>query len=360
MTGDRVAVLGASIVSPRASARLQREEMVFHACRDALRQAGLARDDIGAVVQCSMDMLDGRIISSSTSVEPAGAYLKEEAKVAGDGLLALLLGWMRVLSGAFDAVMVVAQCKPSETRPEAAFRALFDPWFTRPLGLDRISAAALQARRFLESSDVTWESLAGVVAEHRDRGSRNPRLGSKAVRVEEVARSKILASPIRALDAAPFVDSAAALVLASKRFARSHPNPVWLAGAGHCVEEFFLGERALHRSRALEDAAARAYRMAGLRPADVDVAELHAEFSYQVPLWMSALGLDRGRTAVDPSGGSLAGHAPFVGGLARAAEAVLQLRGEAGPVQASGAKVALAHGAAGPCGQSQGVALFSK
>ncbi len=96
MTGGRVAVLGASIVSPRASATLRREEMVFHACRDALRQSGLGRDDVGAVVQCSMDMLDGRIISSS-SVEPAGAYLKEEAKVAGDGLLALLLGWMRVL-----------------------------------------------------------------------------------------------------------------------------------------------------------------------------------------------------------------------------------------------------------------------
>lgn len=358
MTGARVAVLGASIVSPRASARLQREEMVFHACRDALRQAGLARDDIGAVVQCSMDMLDGRIISSSTSVEPAGAYLKEEAKVAGDGLLALLLGWMRVLSGAFDAVMVVAQCKPSETEPEAAYRALFDPWYTRPLGLDRISAAALQARRFLESGGVTPEALAETVAQHRARGTKNPRLRSPNLRAAEVLRSRPLASPIRALDASPFVDSAAALVLSSEKFARSHPRPVWLAGAGHCVEEYFLGERALHRSRALEDAAARAYRMAGLRPADVDVAELHAEFSYQVPLYAGALGLDPDRAALDPSGGSLAGHAPFVGGLARAAEAVLQLRGEAGPVQAPGAKVALAHGAAGPCGQSQGVALF--
>jgi acetyl-CoA acetyltransferase len=156
------------------------------------------------------------------------------------------------------------------------------------------------------------------------------------------------------------VDSAAALVLASEDRARNHPNPVWIAGAGHCVEEHFLGERALGRSRALEEAAARAYRMAGLRPRDLDAAELHAEFSYQVPLWSEALGLDGGRTSVDPSGGSLAGHAPFVGGLARAAEAVLQLRGEAGPVQVRGAEVALAHGAAGPCGQSQGVAIFRR
>lgn len=356
---DRVAVLGASIVSPRASARLQREEMVFHVCRDALDQAGLVRDDLGAVVQCSMDMFDGRIISSSTSVEPSGAYLKEEAKVAGDGLLALLLGWMRVRSGAFDAVMVVAQCKPSETQPEVAYRALFDPWYTRPLGLDRVSAAALQARRFQERGGATLEALAETVADHRARGSKNPRLHARPVTVREVSRSKVLASPLRALDVAPFVDSAAALVLSSEKLARKHPNPVWIAGAGHCVEEHFLGDRELHRSRALEDAAARAFRMAGLGPGDVDVAELHAEFSYQVPLYAGALGLDTGRTAVDPSGGSLAGHAPFVGGLARAAEAVLQLRREAGPVQVPGAKAALAHGAAGPCGQSQGVAIFS-
>lgn len=354
---ERVAVLGASIVSPQASTHLQREEMVFHACRNSLRQAGLNRDDVGAVVQCSMDMLDGRIISSSTSVEPAGAYLKEEAKVAGDGLLALLLGWMRVRSGAFDAVMVVAQCKPSETQPEAVYRALFDPWYTRPLGLDRVSAAALQARRFLEAGDATPETLAETVAEHRARGSKNPRLRSRTVRPAEVLRSKVLASPIRALDVSPFVDSAAALVLVSERMAK-RKDPVWIAGAGHCAEEFFLGDRLLHRSRALEDAASRAFRMAGLGPKDVDVAELHAEFSYQVPLWMGALGLDN--SAVDPSGGSLAGHAPFVGGLARAAEAVLQLRGQAGPVQVPGATVALAHGAAGPCGQSQGVALFTR
>ncbi|MBI4362956.1 MAG: thiolase family protein, partial [Euryarchaeota archaeon] len=282
---SRVAVLGSAVLPPREAPGLQPEEMVFRVCREALRRAGLSRDRLETVVQCSMDMFDGRIISSSPSIEPSGAYLRDESKVAGDGLLALLYAWMRVRSGVFRTALVVAQCKPSETDPEAVYRTMFDPWYTRPLGLDRISAAALQARRCMDTGGVTREEMARIVADRRSRGARNPRLRSPRVSRQQVLGSRPLALPLRALDASPLVDSAAAVVIASEETARGHPHPVWISGGGHCVEASHLGDRPLDRSPALEDAARRAFHMAGTGPRGVDVAEVHAEFSHQVPLW---------------------------------------------------------------------------
>ena len=66
-----------------------------------------------------------------------------------------------------------------------------------------------------------------------------------------------------------------------------------------------------------------------------------------------------GKLPVNTSGGMLSGNPTVVAGMARAAEAVLQLRGEAGKRQVPGASVALAHGTTGACGQHQCVMTLS-
>ena len=65
-----------------------------------------------------------------------------------------------------------------------------------------------------------------------------------------------------------------------------------------------------------------------------------------------------GRLPVNPSGGVLPGNPNGVAGMARVAEAVLQLRGEAGDRQVKGAQMALAHGFTGICGQHQAVMIL--
>ena len=108
---------------------------------------------------------------------------------------------------------------------------------------------------------------------------------------------------------------------------------------------------------------------------EIDVAEIADEYSYQELLWMEGLGLcgrgeagkliDAGVTEiggklpVNSSGGMLAGNPNIVAGMARVAEAVLQLRGEAGEKQVPGASVALAHGTTGACGAHQCVMTLS-
>lgn len=65
-----------------------------------------------------------------------------------------------------------------------------------------------------------------------------------------------------------------------------------------------------------------------------------------------------GKIPVNPSGGVLSGNPGMVAGMARVAEAALQLRGEAGERQVEGAKIALAHGTDGPCGQHHCVLIL--
>ena len=66
-----------------------------------------------------------------------------------------------------------------------------------------------------------------------------------------------------------------------------------------------------------------------------------------------------GELPVNPSGGMLSGNPTGVAGMARVAEAFLQLGGEAEARQIGGAKVALAHGVTGPCGQSHCVLVLA-
>ncbi len=67
-----------------------------------------------------------------------------------------------------------------------------------------------------------------------------------------------------------------------------------------------------------------------------------------------------GRLPINPSGGLLSGVPNGVAGISRVAEAVLQLKGEAGDRQVEKANTALAHGVTGICGQHQSVMVLGK
>ncbi len=67
-----------------------------------------------------------------------------------------------------------------------------------------------------------------------------------------------------------------------------------------------------------------------------------------------------GSLPVNPSGGVLSAHPVLAAGLVRIAEAVLQLRGEAGARQVEGAQIALAHGIGGACGQGHCVFVLER
>jgi acetyl-CoA C-acetyltransferase len=357
-------------------------ELVYEAIKQVLQETGLtyAQDGTGidASITCSQDFWDGRTISNTNVMSYVGSHHSDEDKVTEDSLNAVYTAVARILSGHQDIVLVVSHTKESMADKRTIENAAVDPIFLRVLGLDFLSAAALQARRYMYKYGITPEQCARVVVKNRGNAKRNPFAQEPLdITVEDVLGSQVLASPIRQLDMKPTSDGACAMILAREKKAKKLTSkPIWILGVSNCYETNYLGDRDLAECDALVVAAKKAYGMAGITDPmkQINIAEISEEYSYQELLWMEGLGLcgrgeagkliDSGVTKmggqlpVNPSGGMLSGNPTVVAGMTRIAEAVLQLRGEAGERQVPGAKMALAQGFTGACGQLQGVMIL--
>ncbi len=358
-------------------------EMAYEAIEKVLQETELTFADDGtgidSSVTCSQDFWDGRTMSNLNIISYDGSHLGCEDKVAADSTNAIYCAFGQILSGFHDIVLVVSHCKESQSDRSIIESCAFDPIFMRPLGFDFLTAAALQARRYMHKYGVTAEQCAKVAVKNRGNAKNNPVAQEPMdITVKDVLRSKVLVDPIRLLDTKPTSDGACAMILAREEKARKlTAKPVWITGISNCYETHYLGDRDLAECDALVSAARRAYKMAGIANPikEIDVAEICDEYSYQELLWMEGLGLCGrgeagklidagvtrigGRLPVNPSGGMLSGNPTVVAGIARVAEAVLQLRGEAGKRQVPGASVALAHGVTGICGQHHCVMVLS-
>ena len=353
-------------------------DLVFEATTLALQDAGLTIREIDNVVTVSNDFWDGRTISSMAVMDACGAYEKNVSTVEGDGTFGVLYGMLRILSGSFGTTLVVAHNKGSESLSNLITNGMFDPIYQRALGLDALSSAALQARRYMSKYGVTEEQSAWVSVKNHGNAKNNP-LAQLALdlSIKDVMNSRMLSNPIKLYDASPISDGACAVILANEERAKKiSRRPVWIKGIGHCAEAYFLGDRDLGECPSLEKAAKRAYGMAGIaNPAkEIHVAEIYDAFSYMELLWSEGLGfcgrgqggklVESGRTQmngelpINPSGGVLSAHPVLVAGLARVAECVLQVRGDAGARQIEGVRTALAQGINGPCGQSHCVIVL--
>ena len=255
-----------------------------------------------------------------------------------------------------------------------------DPFYQRPIGLTETTAAALQMQLYMERCGITREQCAKVAVKNLNNALRNPYAHRKGLyTVEQVLNSGMLADPFTNLETAPKSEGMVALVLATEEKAKKLTDkPVWFKGYGSSLDTFNLGDRDLLNGQ-LGNAAARAYKMAGIADPDkqIDLAEVTEPYAFQELMWCEDLGfcgrgkggkyLDSGATArngslpVNASGGVLANN-PYVSrGLQRLVEAALQVRGEAGERQVDKqVKTALAHGVHGFAGQCHAVAIIGR
>jgi acetyl-CoA C-acetyltransferase len=335
----------------------------YEATKLALEDAGLDKGQVDTVIASGWDAVDGRTISDMHTCMAIGGYLKDSAHVGEDGILALAYAYVRIASGQFDTAVVAAHGH-REASLEAISKIVFDPLFTRPVGANYLTSLALQANAYVQRYGVGQESAAKVVVKNRAGGARNPYAHLKSpVTLEEVLGSGWVAYPLRALDIPPeSVGGVALLLAAEEHVKRITSKPVWVKGIGWAIEGYYLGSKDLSQMPSLAAAAKRAYSMAGItRPLEeLDLAEIHEPTSYHELMAYEALGLAdagqggrlmeegaterEGKLPVNPSGGCLSTNLLGASGLARAAEATLQLRGEAHGRQVPGAKLALAHG----------------
>jgi acetyl-CoA C-acetyltransferase len=379
---DRAAIIG--IGQTQASGRLEQfnyAELVYPAVVAALEDAGIAMDDIDNIITTSNDFWDGRTISSMATGDVSGAYDRNVSCVEGDGTFGAFYGMCRCLSGHYGTTLVTAYSKGSESVSAYITNAAFDPIYMRSLGLDMVSGCALQARRYMDRYGVSEKQCAIVSSKNHRNALRNPNAHLHLdLSVEDVMDSRMICDPLKLYDCSPVSDGAVAVVIANREKAKKlGRKPVWIKGVSFCMDTYLLGDRDLAECAALTKAARKAYQAAGISNPrkEIDVAEIYDAFSYQELMWTEGLGFcDRGHggklaesgaTAkggdipVNPSGGLLASHPVIAAGLIRIAEAVRQVRGEAGGMQVGReVRTALAHGVNGVAGQSHCVWILGK
>jgi len=216
---------------------------------------------------------------------------------------------------------------------------------------------AMSASRYLYEHDATAEDLAEVAVKNTRHGSLNPRAQRRTARTrEEVLGSPMIAEPLTLYQCTGLSDAAAAAVLGPARRTRRDVAIRGMAiGSGRPWDHNSTGTWG---SGLVHDVAEEAYAAAGIEPGDADVLEVHDAFTIGEIVTLEAMGIAEegaapagvacgrfgigGDTPVNPSGGLLArGHPLGATGLAQNAELVWQLRGEAGPRQAEGARIAV-------------------
>ena len=358
-----VHVIGVALHPASASERGMRlEEMAYHTARAALDAAGVTRRQLDSLTLGACDELDARPISSMLMSAPSGGYDTDEIKVTDSGASALCMAFARFLAGESDLGLVMSWCKSSKTDVEAVMRLRGDPFFTRPLGINAAIGDALFAQAVGGEFGITPDEVGRRVVDAYKRGARNPRGMSHPIPgIAAVNGSAIDATPLRTLQRAPLTDGVVALVLASENYLQANPDCKTLAriaGVGWATDSYRLDGARLKSMASARRAWEAAMRQAGLGGAgDLDVVEIEAQTGYHEAAYVRAFGIENEDT-ISPSGGAFAQNPLFCTGLVNAAEAVLQVAGQAGPVQRTAVRRAAAHGCHGYAQQGNVVMVF--
>jgi acetyl-CoA C-acetyltransferase len=362
---DRVAIIGAGWAGFRPSTpEKSYKEMIYEAALRAYHTAGVdPRRDVESFVTVAEDFHEGTSIFDEYTPDQLGAALKPMHTITGDGLHGLATAYMLIRTGQFNLVAVEGHSKASNASSLAEISGYAqDPALNRPLRFNTHFVAGLEMNRYLYESETSREQCAAVVIKNRRNALNNP-LASYAAELglSDVLNAPPLAWPLGIHEAAEEVDGAVVMVLASEEKAGLLcEKPVWILGAGWCSDSPSLESREWGSAAYIHKAAQMAYRQAGIRSPlqALDFAEVDDTYAYKELQSLEAVGIFRpgeagGLTAegltypdgdfpVNVSGGSLGvGHLLDATGLARALEAVLQLRGEAGPRQLEGVEVGL-------------------
>ena len=325
-------------------------ELIMPVVSKALADAGLnSVQDVDFTCSGSCDYLQGASFAFVAGVDALGAVPPiKESHVEMDAAWALYEAWLKIQMGHAESALIYGFAKSSPGELPNVLSLQLDPYYQAPLWPDSISLAGLQARIMLDQGLISEADMAEVVVRSRSNARNNPNAQLAGdVSVDELLAEPMYVSPLRKHDCCPISDGASAMVICTVEKARASGKPyAIIKGIDHRIESNNLGARDLARSVSTEQAAAAA----GLGDGKVDIAELHAPFSHQEIILKQALDLGD-ETAINLSGGVLAGNLMMAAGLDRIGEVAMRIaRGEA--------QRGVAHATSGACLQQNMVVVL--
>jgi len=238
-----------------------------------------------------------------------------------------------------------------EVRAGATFPALF----------------AMIARRHMYQYGTTREQMAAVAVKNHANGAKNPLAHMrKVITMEQALNGKPISEPLTVYDCSLISDGAAAvLIVPFERASEFTDKPVRVLGISQASDNVALDEKDdITTLRAVKISAEKAYKMAGVKPSDIQFAEVHDCFTIAEIVAIEDLGFVKkgeggpyslagktciqGELPVNTSGGLKAkGHPVGATGVGQICDVVQQIRGDAGERQVKRNSLGLAQNLGG-------------
>jgi acetyl-CoA C-acetyltransferase len=347
-------------------------DMLAYAGLRAMDDAGLGNRPVDAVYVGNMasGLFNHQVSVASALVDrlnlmPAAADRIENGPASGGS--AIKNGYLAVASGYHDIVLVVGGEKMREVigpKSTDIVAAMTHPQAEYIYGVTLPAMAGMFARLYMDKYGVTRENMADVAIKNQNNGLLNPyahiqmKITKEGILTHPQSHinNPVVADPLHLYDCCPVSDGAAAVLLTTPEIAKKLKKPaINLAGVGQATDTHTLQEREDPTElKAVTIAADKAFKMAGIKPKDIDVAELHDAFTILEIAESEHVGFFKkgeggpavsagetqigGKMPINPSGGLKArGHPVGATGAAQIVELVWQLRGEADERQVEGA-----------------------
>lgn len=350
-------------------------ELAYEGFREAVEDAKVSPKDIDASIICSAPEYDKQrspagVIAEYLGLVPQPTFYLES--VCSSSSMGLRVAYSMIKSGLHDIVCVLGFQKMSEISSAESQERMgrgADIQWESPFGTMMPAYYAMYARAHMAKYGTTEEDLALI----RIKAATYGQLNEKAVYRKPVTMEQIfdperppVATPLKVFDCCANADGSSCIIVASEEKAKSLcEKPVWILGLGAASEAVNMAGRDLFTGLSVaREAARQAYEMAGAGPGDIDVAEVHDCFTVAEMMAYEDLGFAEpgegkelirdketyreGKIPVNVDGGLLSkGHPIGATGGSQIRTVVLQLRGEAGPMQVKDPEIGLVHNIGG-------------
>jgi acetyl-CoA C-acetyltransferase len=371
MTDIAVVGAGQTVFSRQCGVSIR--ELCFEAFKEAMAGLDITVKDIDASVICSAPEYDKQrspsgLISEYLDLTPKPTFYVET--VCSSSSTGLRVAWSLIEAGLHRVVAVIGFQKMSELSSRDAAERMGrggDIIWESPFGLTMPAGYALYARAHMAKYGTTEEQMAKVRVKNSHYGATNPKANyRKELSLEEILSSEVITSPLKKFDCCANADGASCIILAQGDVAKGITKiPIWVIGLGAATDTMSMaGRESLTGLKCAQEAARQAYKMAGIKPQDIDVAEVHDCFTISEILAYEDLGFAKpgegaaliedkqtyadGKIPVNVDGGLLSkGHPIGATGGSQIRTIVRQLRGEATEAQVEGAEIGLVHNIGG-------------
>jgi acetyl-CoA acetyltransferase len=337
--------------------------LALEACRAALADCGLAAEEVDGVASFGLfgDSVTSQAVGTGLGLGDL-TYTLDLNNGGSQPCFAVMSAAMAIAAGLAHNVLVFRALtgrtgtKVGSTRFESPTSQ-----YRYPIGFTAYPYyIAMWARRFMIETGATENDLAAVVISQREYAARNERaVRRNRITSEEYFVREYVVEPFRTVDCTVEVDGAVAVLVTSTDRASAQGAPIaviegaaWVTGSGSGLDiADFHSWRDFTRNCQFR-LAPRLWASCGLRPADIDIAEIYDCFSPAVLYGLEGLGfVGRGeagafiRDGHTSAGGSLPVNTHggllnegYVHGMNTVAEAALQIQGRAGAVQVADAE----------------------